>query len=94
MGYTYRNTRPANGKAAGGGCIMRCFEYKSEVDVRDGGAGSDGPESVLNRFGAQGWELVSVVPMPTREAEDATVRYFFKRELKMEAARSSYAYGA
>lgn len=73
---------------------MRCFEYKFEVNLRDGGAELDDPESALNRLGAQGWELVSVVPMPMHESEDVSVRYFFKRELKMEVARSSYAYGA
>ena len=60
-----------------------------------GDAKFDDPEKELNRLGAQGWELVSVVPMPMRKTEDVSVQYIFKRETKIELTRSSsYAYGA
>ncbi len=74
---------------------MRSFEYKFEVDLRDAGAELGDPEMELNRLGAEGWELVSAVPVPMRKTEDVSVQYIFKREKsKMELGRSSYAYGA
>ena len=77
------------------GCVVRSFEYKFEVDLRDAGAELGDPEMELNRLGADGWELVSAVPVPMRKTEDVSVQYIFKREKsKMELGRSSYAYGA
>ena len=89
MAARRKKGRPARG------CVVRSFEYKFEVDLRDAGAELGDPEMELNRLGADGWELVSVVPVPMRKTEDVSVQYIFKREKsKMELGRSSYAYGA
>lgn len=55
------------------------YEYKVYDDLGQGSLHYI--EAGLNKFGLEGWELISVVPYQTAEEPHQHMRYFFRRPL-------------
>ncbi len=58
------------------------WEYRFEVNLGDVNAPDDKDiETALNEIGGEGWELISVIPVPTKTRK-LNLAYYFKRNIE------------
>jgi hypothetical protein len=61
---------------------MKKYQYKIfQADYDDRSATLRSRESELNDFGAEGWELVCIIPLATMGKAASRIAYCFKRPI-------------